>query len=241
MNTIVVVIAIGLIVGNLACAAVLVEPLHLAVRVDVASGSELAGLFLCVALILYLLQGSSPNASSVRYLLPVWIALPGLFACGLQALPRRVRPFAVSSLLVPWATAHLLIASDLNRPSPTRPLVEVLTRRGVTGIVAPTPVALIVTNLSHGQIGASEYQPIWPRLGDRYSDRFPAHCPIICVTDRQFRSGQAEVADFEGQLKRLAARRRECVRRVDEVGPFEIWEANLPLVEILTPEPNGER
>ena len=38
---------------------------------------------------LYLLQGTSPNASSIRYLIPVWVALPGLLASGLRALPGR--------------------------------------------------------------------------------------------------------------------------------------------------------
>ncbi len=241
INPIVVVIAISLIGWESWRARRFWSSLFTLRRGDVASGPELAGLFLCVAVILYLLQGTSPNASSVRYLLPVWIALPGLFACGLHALPPRIRPFAVSGLLVPWALAHLLIASDLDRPSPARPLVEVLTRHGVTGIVAPTPVALIVANLSHGHIGASEYQPIWPRLGSRYNDRFPAGQPVVCVTDRHFRSGQSEVADFEGQLKRLAARRPARVRRVNEVGSFEIWEVDLPLVEILTPEPDVGR
>ena len=38
---------------------------------------------------LYLLQGTCPSASSVRYLVSSWVALPGLLAVGILALPRR--------------------------------------------------------------------------------------------------------------------------------------------------------
>jgi hypothetical protein len=208
-------------------------------RDEVASGPGLAGIFLGVSIFLYLLQGTSPNASSVRYLLPVWVALPGLLACGVHSLPRRHRPAFVLGLIVPWTAAHLLVALDLKRPSPALPLAEALAKRGVTAIVAPTPVALVVANLSHGKVGALEYLPIWPRLGARYVNRFSPNRPIICVTDRQFRSQGPTGADLAHHLQQLAAQRPGRVRLACEVGPFEVWEVDPPLEDIFAPAPDA--
>ena len=85
---------------------------------DVAPPIALMVGFLAVTAGLYLLQGTSPNASSIRYLLPVWVALPGLLACGLGALPRRAGVIAGLLLFVPWGAAQFGVWSDLDRSSP---------------------------------------------------------------------------------------------------------------------------
>jgi hypothetical protein len=212
---------------------------------DVAPPVPLAAGFLAVSVGLYLLQGTSPNASSVRYLVPVWVALPGLIACGLLALPRRAATVAGLVLVVPWASAQALVWSDLDRSAPARPLAAELARRGVTAVVAPTPVALIVANLTHGNVGAVEYQPIWPRLGGRYLARFPAGRPLTCVVDRRFpwaidgEGAWAPGQDFGRHLRGLSARHPGRARTAWEVGSFEVWEVDLPLAEVLAPEPDG--
>lgn len=212
---------------------------------DVAPPIALASGFLAVAAGLYLLQGTSPNASSVRYLVPVWIALPGLLASGLLALPRRAGVASALVLIVPWVAAQGLIWSDLDRPSPARPLAAELTRRGVTAIVSPTPVALVVANLTHGAVGAIEFRPIWPRLGSRYLDRFPAGRPIACVVDRRFPVAErgdgagSTGQDFGRHLRGLSERYPGRVKPAGEVGSFEIWEVDLPLAEVLATRPEG--
>jgi len=210
---------------------------------DVAPPVPLALGFLAVAAGLFCLQGTSPNASSVRYLVPVWVVVPGLLACGLRAVPRRAAVVAGLALGVPWAAAQFCVWSDLGREAPARPLAVELVRRGVTAVVAPTPVAIVVANLSHGAVGAAEYQPIWPRLGDRYRRRFPARGPITCVVDRNYpwpirgEGAWDPEQDFGRHLRGLARRNPGRVAFAWSAGPFEVWEVDLPVTEILEREP----
>jgi hypothetical protein len=132
---------------------------------------------------------------------------------------------------------------DIDRPFASKALADELSRRGVRAIVAPTPVALIVANLSHGRVGAVEYQPIWPRLGDRYADRFGPGQPLTCVVDRRFPwairgiGRWSPAQDFERHLKALAARYPGRLTPDWRIGPFDVWEADLPLDEALAAEP----
>ena len=160
-------------VGRLARPPRLAAVLELA-REEPTPPTVLALLGLAVTAVLYILQATSPNASSVRYLVPAWIVLPGLLAAAPARLPAPGRWAAACSLLVPWATAQANLWADLDRPSPVRPLADALDRRGVKGIVAETPVALMVANLTHGRVGALEYRSPLAPAGDRYADRFVA-------------------------------------------------------------------
>jgi hypothetical protein len=210
-------------------------------RGEPSSPGVLAAGFLAVGLGLFLLQGTSPNASSVRYLVPLWVALPGVLACGLKAVPRRIGIAAALALLIAWGADHALLWADMNRRAPARGVAEELRHRGVRAIVAPTPVALVVANLTHGAVGAVEYQPIWPRLGARYLGRFAERGPVVCVTDRRFpwsirgEGGWAPGQDLGAHLSRL----RDChpgrVRLAWSRDGFDVWEVDLPLRDILAP------
>lgn len=211
---------------------------------DVGTPVGLATLYLGVSLGLYLLQGSSPNDSSVRYLLPVWAVLPGLLAVGLRTLPPRLGWVIGSSIVLAWVLAQGVAVREICRPSPTRPLAEELQRRGIAAIVAPTPVALTVANLTHGAVGAIEYQPIWPRLGRRYVDRFANDHALTCVVDRGFpwairgEGGWSTGQDFGRHLRGLGDRHPGRVRFAWKVGPFEVWEVALPMADVLALEPD---
>jgi hypothetical protein len=214
-----------------------------------APPSVLMLLGLVVTLGLYVLQATSPNASSVRYLIPAWIFIPGLLATALRTLPRPGGWAAGLLLLLPWATAQASFWADIDRPSPLRPLADALEERGIQGIVAETPIALMVANLTGGRVGALEYGSHWPRLSGRYVHRFRAGEPVTCVHDRALAWSSADDPGGCGP-KRLGARLDELarlspgrVRCVATIAPFEIWEADLPVVEIfdrdspLPPEP----
>lgn len=200
-------------------------------------------LYLAVAVSLYLLQGTSPNASSARYLVPIWVVLPGLLAAGLTGLPGGWRFAGLAALLVPWAGVNVSVWADIDRPSPSRCLSAELERRGITAIIAPTPVALIVANLTSGRVGALEFRPPWPRIGPRYLYRFPENRPIVCVSDRKFPSflNQGNVGVPDGDLARhlqeLAARHPGRVNSLCSVDEFDIWEADLPLETVLGAKP----
>ncbi len=214
--------------------------------VDVLPPEALALLTIGVAIGLFLLQGTSPNGSSVRYLVPIWVALPGVLACGILTLPRNVGVLAVFGLIAPWIGAHASLWKDIDRESSTRPLAVELERRGIQAIVAPTPVALIVANLSHGKVGAVEFQAIWPRLADRYSSRLATKPTLTCVIDRRFPwsiRGEGDWApeqDLARHLQTLAKRYPGRVAWTWEIGPFEVWEVDLPLDVVLGRELHRE-
>ena len=180
---------------------------------------------------MYLLQATSPDASSVRYLLPAWVFLPGLLAVGLRAWPRPARLAALAALLVPWTAAQATLRADMGRTSPLRPLVAELERRGVRGVVAPTPIALPVANLSAGRVGAAVYQPVWPRLRGRYADRFPAGRPVTCLLD--LAHPRSSDGDLARRLRELARLHPGRVRPAWRSGDFQAWEADLPLTTVL--------
>jgi hypothetical protein len=204
----------------------------------------LASLGLGVTAALYLLQATGLNASSVRYLVPAWVVLPGLIASALRALPSPSRQLGAACLLVPWSIAQANVMADLNRPSPTRALVRELERRGADGVVAQTPVALIVANLSQGRVGTLEYLPSWPRLRDRYAGRFRSGGPVTCVVDLDFPWPVPEGVtgaprqDLGRDLQALALRNPGRVRRVERIGRFEIWDVDLPLSSIIPDDPS---
>jgi hypothetical protein len=199
----------------------------------------LALLGLGVTAILYILQATSPNSSSVRYLVPAWIFVPGVLAAAIRALPRPGRWAGALLLLVPWTAAQANLWADLDRPCPFRSLADALDRRGVRAIVADTPTALMVANLTQGRVGALEYHSRWPRLGDRYASRFRAGRPITCVSDRTLSWSSA--GDLEGTQEKpvgdwlieLARRHPGRIRTAWTIDHFDVWEADLPLAEIL--------
>ncbi|MDR3634599.1 MAG: hypothetical protein P4L84_12410 [Isosphaeraceae bacterium] len=205
-------------------------------------GTVLALLGLAVTALLYLLQATSPNSSSIRYLVPAWIFLPGLVASALRLLPRGAYRMATVFLLAAWPLAQVNLWAELDRTAPMRPLVEALERRGVQGIIAETPVALIVANLSHGRVGALEYAPNWPRLGNRYLGRFAPAATVTCVVDTRLTWSPGEHPttalrpNLGPRLHELAERYPGRVRVVSRVAQFEVWDVALPLREILLEE-----
>ena len=187
------------------------------------------------AFVLYQFQASSADASSIRYLVPAWIFLPGLLATGLRAWPPRARGAALAAMVGLWGASHVALWGALDRTTPVRPLAAVLVRRGVPGVIAPTAVALQVANLSSGRVGGLEYHSFWPRIHDRYADRFDDGGPYTCIVDRNIRWPRHE--DLGLRLAELRRRFPGRIRRADNVGSYEIWEADVPLQAILAPDP----
>jgi len=214
-------------------------------RAEPASPEGLAILYVAVTVGLFLLQGTSPDGSSVRYLVPLGAILPGLVGVGILQWPRKVALIAGVGLAVGWTGAAVEVWGEINRDCPARTLANELVRREVPGIIAPTPVALLVANLSSGRVGAVEYRPLWPRLGDRYSARVSGQTPVVCVTDRLFPwsvrdGGQwAQRQDLARHLRILDDRLPGSVHKVGSVGTFDIWTVDWPPGEILKGAPEA--
>jgi hypothetical protein len=197
------------------------------------------GLGSCVGL--YLLQASSPDGSSIRYLLPAWLFLPGLVASALLAWPRAARAGAAGLLLGVWTLGQASLVAEMDRPVAERRLADRLEAEGVRGIVAHWAVVQVVADLSHGRVGGIEFHPHWPRLGRRYADRFDPAGPIVCVFDRDKAGmGDDEPGSLVGQF---VANHPGRARLVAEVENYRVWRLDTTLDEFLgrpdVPLPGG--
>jgi hypothetical protein len=217
---------IGLLIGRVVARDRARWSQWLALRSDQpASPTMLMTLGLIVSLALYLVQATSPDGSSTRYLVPVWIFLPGLLASALVSL-KKLRILASGLMAGLWLAAQTVLWQDLDRQHRCRPLTEALTRLNVPVIIAPQHVGLIVTELSAGRIGLWEYQPFWTRVHDRYRDRFASGGATWCVAEVPNRGLQQE--DLSQRMRVLASSQGDKVRLVKTISGFEIWQADLP-------------
>ncbi len=200
----------------------------------------LCAIGLASSLALYLFQASSADGSSIRYLLPAWLFLPGLLAAALLAWPRRARWPALAFLLGVWAAGQANLVAEMDRPNLERRLVARLERMGIRGIVGNKALVQIVADLSRGQVGGMEFHSYWPRLGRRYADRFPPGEPIICVFDLDRVDLGPEEEEPGALVRRLAEESPARARLVAEVERYQVWRLDVPLEEFLAePLPAG--
>jgi hypothetical protein len=193
---------------------------------------------LVASLGLYLFQTSSVDGSSIRYLLPAWLFLPGLLASAVLAWPKPVRAGAIGLLVGVWTIGQASLVAEMDRPNPERRLAERLEAEGIRGIVASGAVVQVVADLSLGRVGGIEYHSFWPRLGRRYADRFDPRGPFICVVDLD----KSNVTGDEplGRVREFAASRPDRARLVAEVEHYQVWSLDLPLDEFLAVPLPGE-
>jgi len=138
----------------------------------------------------------------------------------------------------------------MNHPSPLRPVLLELERRGVCGIVASTHVLFIVGDLTRWRVGGLEYHFYWQRrwrvggleyhfywqrLHDGFADRLVSGRRILRVNDLNYTWPPSE--DFGLRLRALAQRHPGHIRCSWRDNPYEIWEADVPLREILAQDP----
>lgn len=201
------------------------------------------GLASCAGL--FLIQPASADGSSIRYLLPAWVFLPGLLATASLAWPKAARVGAISLLMGVWTASQFGLRAEMDRPRPEKDLIARLEAAEIRGIVAYGPLAILVADLSSGRVGAVCYGTAWPRLGDRYLDRLPSEGPIFCVLDLdpdgRFGPNENPVAE----VRELSGSRPDLARLVDRVGCYEIWRLDMPLAEFrafrAAPLPDGPR
>ena len=180
---------------------------------------------------LYLLQASSIDGSSIRYLLPAWLFLPGVLASGVLAWPKAARAGAVGMLVGVWTLGQAGLVAEMGRPNAERRLADRLEAEGFRGIVASGALVQVVADLSRGRVGGIEYRSYWPRIGRRYADRFEAAGPIVCVVDLDKTSPTGD--EPGARLRELAASRPDRARLVAEVEHYQVWRLDVPLAEFL--------
>jgi hypothetical protein len=199
---------------------------------SVPPATVLASTGLGCSLGLYLVQASSLDGSSIRYLLPAWIFLPGLLASGLLACRKWARATALACLLGVWCVGQVNLFAEMGSPNPERKLAERLEAEGVRVIVANGALVQVIADLSAGRVGGLEYRSHWPRIGDRYTNRFPADGPIICVVDLD-RIGDLAGDEPGPRLREIIASLPGQAHLVAAVERYQVWLLDLTLAEFL--------
>ena len=189
----------------------------------------LATLGVVMACALYLVQATSPDGSSTRYLIPIWVFLPGLLAASITRMVKG-RALFVAMLVAAWSAAQFNLWCDIDRRHPLRSLSEALDRENARVILTPQHIGLIVSELTQQRVGFLEYQPFWARVHGRFRARLRPNERLVCVAETINRGLPQE--DLRARLKQLRAEAPDSTRLLQRVDGFEIWETDASPEEV---------
>jgi hypothetical protein len=118
--------------------------------------------------LLYLLGGCVVNFTSIRYLLPMWVFVPGLLAstvCRFDS-PRlnRLAAFAPWIAIFGWTVGQAGMYTSLGRPHPLHTVADRLVEKKVERATAELLDAHLLTYMTGQACKVAEYEPFWPRL-----------------------------------------------------------------------------
>ncbi|MFQ5411489.1 MAG: hypothetical protein ACE5EC_04305 [Phycisphaerae bacterium] len=117
-------------------------------------------------LVLYVLGGCTLDFTTIRYLVPLWVFLPGLIAAIFVS-----RRFRAAALLVPmgactgWIVGQTVMYQQLGAPHPLRALATSMVDRKIDPAVAEPLDAHLLSYLTRQQCRTIEFESFWPRLG----------------------------------------------------------------------------
>jgi hypothetical protein len=189
---------------------------------------------LATAATLYLFQAANRGAASIRYLLPMWVFLPGLLANGLLACSRLSRVLATLVLIAIWTVGQINLFAEMDRPKTERALIARLDSLKVPAIVARGALAILVADLSNAHIGAVEFHSTWPRLSTRYAGRFRPEGPIFVVLDSSGDGWVHPDHDPAFAIHELSSKTPARAHMIDELGTYQIWRVDMPLSEFMS-------
>jgi hypothetical protein len=216
--------------------------------------SPVAFLMLALAglLGLYGTSGCVVDFTSIRYLVPLWVIVPGLL--GAVVSLRRIRLpslVSVAVLLLAWSAGQLAMFAQLGSPHTLSPLARALEERHLKFALAEPLDAHLLSFLTQQRARISEYQSFWPRLA-HYRGAIDPQAPISYVvhaTDVDWtcdwtRPGwpgppPPETARFLWPALKRTLRERPCDVLSRECLPngYELWVLARPLPERETGDP----
>ena len=142
------------------------------------SPATLLLLGIAVTLGLYLLSGCAVDFTSIRYLVPLWVFVPGLMAA--VFVNRR---FPLAAKLAPlcaclaWAVGQIAMHGQLGAAHPLHAVADALVAHGIDPAVAETIDAHDLSYLSQQRCRTIEFQPFIQRLG-RYASLTKPDAPV---------------------------------------------------------------
>lgn len=114
---------------------------------------------------LYLLGGCSCSFTTIRYLLPLWVFIPGLVAA--VAVNRRIKAAAMVApllLCASWLSGQYAMCQSLGAPHPLRVVADALTETRPPTATAEILDAHLLSYLTGQSCRVREFEPFWPRL-----------------------------------------------------------------------------
>ncbi len=115
---------------------------------------------------LYVLGGCTLDFTTIRYLVPLWVFLPGLLAAMFVDNDRlkaagRIVPLA---LCFSWGLGQFVMNRQLGAPHPLRNVADRLVADGIETAVAEPLDAHLLSYLTQQKCRTVEYESFWPRL-----------------------------------------------------------------------------
>lgn len=116
-------------------------------------------------LALYVLGGCTLDFTTIRYLVPLWVFLPGLLAAVFVSRRFKIAAtLAPCCLLVAWASGQAAMSRQLGAPHPLRQVADLLVARGIDPAVAEPLDAHLLSYLTRQRCRTIEFESFWPRL-----------------------------------------------------------------------------
>ncbi len=115
---------------------------------------------------LYVMGGCTLDFTTIRYLVPLWVFLPGLLAA--VFVSRRFRAAATVAPLfacLAWAVGQFAMHQQLGAPHPLRRVATMLVENDVRCAVAEPLDAHLLSYLTQQRCSVIEFESFWPRLG----------------------------------------------------------------------------
>lgn len=126
---------------------------------------------------LYILGGCTLDFTTIRYLVPVWVFVPGLIAAAFVSERFRFAAKAVPiALCAAWTVGQWNLHKQLGAPHPLRPVADRLVASGADPVVAEPLDAHLLSYLTQQQCRTIEFESFWPRLG-KYHPVMPRKGP----------------------------------------------------------------
>lgn len=127
------------------------------------------GVLLAIAvastLTLYILGGCTLDFTTIRYLVPLWVFLPGILAAIYTSERFRLSGTVVAfTLLVAWGFGQIAMNGQLGAPHPLRATANRLVAQGIDPAVAEPLDAHLLSYLTRQKCRTIEFESFWPRL-----------------------------------------------------------------------------
>ncbi len=114
---------------------------------------------------LYVLGGCTLDFTTIRYLVPLWVFLPGILAAAFVSRRfRRIGRAAPLCACAAWAIGQCAMHSQLGAPHPLRRVADALVQRGIDPAVAEPLDAHLLSYLTQQKCRTIEFESFWPRM-----------------------------------------------------------------------------